>query len=227
MPKIQAVLFDLDGTLVDSFQDITNSVNFVLNQQGKAGKTPEEVKAHVGLGLRHTLKSALGVEDGDFPEEAVVMFREHYWEHCVDNTYVYDGVVQCLRELDNYPKAVVTNKRKAYAEKILSALGIRDYMVRVFGGEEYPAMKPDAAAVIYACEEIGVEVGSTVMVGDGFPDIRAAASAGAIACAVTYGIGPVEGLKKEGARYFLNSLTQLKGLIERMEREENYSGRGG
>ncbi len=212
-------MFDLDGTLVDSFQDITDSVNFVLNKRGKGPKALQEVKTHVGLGLRETLKRALDVEDGDFLEEAVVTFREHYWEHCVDNTYVYEGVAQCLADLDGYPKAVVTNKRKAYADKILSTLGISDYMDRVFGGELYPAMKPDAAALIYSCRELGVEVGSTVMVGDGFPDIRSASSAGAIPCAVTYGIGGVEELKREGAQYLVDSLTQLKGVIERIEGE--------
>jgi len=223
MPAIQAVLFDLDGTLVDSFQDITDSVNFVLNKLGKKGKTLEEVKAHVGFGLRHTLKSALGVVDGDFLENAVAMFREHYWEHCVDNTYVYDGVMQCLRDLESYPKAVVTNKRRAYAEKILSTLGIRNCMDRVFGGDDYPSMKPDPAAVAYACREMGVDAASTVMVGDGFPDIRSAVGAGAIACAVTYGIGTMEELKKEGARCFLDSLARLKDVIDELEKNGNNS----
>ncbi len=215
MTKIKAVMFDLDGTLTDSFRDLADGVNHVLVARGKPKKSVEEVRRYVGHGLKATLEQSLGEDDHGI-NGAVEMFRRYYWDHCVDNTVLYPGVVGCLDELDGYKKGLVTNKRRPYAEKIIDTLGIREYFDGVFGGDDFPALKPNPAALLFACERIGVEVAETVMVGDGLPDIDCAVAAGAISCAVTYGIGTVKELKSAGAKYLLDSLEELPAVIEKI-----------
>jgi len=214
--KVKAVMFDLDGTIADSFQDIANSVNYVLEKLGKPPRSLEEVRNTVGHGLRVTLEKSLGGGDAGYLDNAMKMFRSHYWDHCVDNTALCPGVVSCLEQLKSYRKAVVTNKRKAYATRILSALGALEYFDEVFGGDDYPAMKPDARALLYACERLGVDAAQTVMVGDGLPDIGCAVAAGAVPVAVTSGIGTVEELKTAGAKYILDSLEELPELLKKV-----------
>jgi len=214
MPKIKAVLFDLDGTLVDSFQDIADAVNYVLAELGKPSLSLDQVRRHVGHGLRETLRGSLGIENNEALDRLMKMFREYYWEHCLDNTHFYAGVMEGLRKLGNYRKAVVTNKLRKFAEKIITGLGAGMYFDAILGAEDYPALKPDPRALFSACDRLGVKAEEAVMVGDSASDMDCAVSAGAVPFAVTYGLGTVDELRAAGAFSLVNSLEILSDQVD-------------
>ena len=216
MPIIKAVMFDLDGTLADSFQDIADAVNYVLAKLDRPPLSLEQVRRHVGYGLRETLKSSLGIEDNETLNHLMEMFRGYYWEHCLDTTKLYTGVIEGLNMLKHYRKAVVTNKLGKFAEKMINGLGAGNFFDAIMGAEDFPALKPDPRALLSACERLGVKASESIMVGDGVTDMKCATAAGAVPCGVTYGLGASEELKAAGACCLLDSLEQLSKQIEKI-----------
>lgn len=218
MPIIKAILFDLDGTLVDSFDDIAAGINYVLRKQGKPSKSREEVKKNVGHGIRNMLRWTLEIEEDEAIDSAVNEFRDHYWDHCVDKTFVYPGVFEGLNKLEGFVKAVATNKQRRFAVKIIEALELDGYFEMVLGGDDYPVMKPDPSAVLEVCRRLGVDASNAIMVGDGRPDIESAVGAGAVACGVNYGIGTPDELKEAGAAHLISSLEELPTYINKINK---------
>lgn len=220
MRKIEAVLFDLDGTLVDSFRDIAQSVNYVLVKLGKPEKSLDEVRLHVGHGIRNMLKGAVELASEEEIDRAIETFRGHYWDHCLDYSALYPGVGECLQKLDGYKKAVATNKNRIFAEKMVSGLGIRDHFDAVLGGDDYPALKPDPSAVLEVCRRIEVDASLCLMIGDSSPDIESAVGAGALACGVAYGIGSRSEILRYGASRIFESMTEIPEYIEEINRRK-------
>ncbi|HWG20648.1 MAG TPA: HAD-IA family hydrolase [Terracidiphilus sp.] len=202
--RIQLLVFDLDGTLIDSARDLCNSVNAALEHMGRPHLDDRIIASFVGNGAPMLVRRSLAVENSVSPDEvhdeelatAYNFFLAHYREHKLDFTYAYDGVVESLAALCNgsggAPRkmAVLTNKPVRPARAICEGLGMGDFFFRVCGGDSFPLKKPDPLGLRSLMEEAGVTPDETVMIGDSKVDVLTARNAGAFALGCQFGFGP-------------------------------------
>jgi phosphoglycolate phosphatase len=221
MPEIKAILFDLDGTLTDSALDLSISVNHVLSSLGFPEQPVDAIYGYIGRGLRNMLLSALGQERENELERAIVLFRAHYWDHCLDNTKLYPGAEDTLKKLKDFRLAVITNKSREFAVKILKGLGVLKQFDLLIGGDDSPALKPSPEPLLLACKTMGVRPETAVMVGDSVTDIISAIEARALPCGVTYGLGSKSELSKKGAKWLIDSLDELPPLVSHINSSLN------
>lgn len=215
MKSVSLIIFDLDGTLIDSRIDLVNSVNYTLRKLGLEKKPLEEVMGLVGRGLRKLLSDALDSGENHKLPEAIEIFRRHYHRHLLDNTILYPGVKKTLEYLREKSKCmvVITNKDSPFTRKILRGLKIRNYFHRIIGGEEQVEKKPSPWAINKLLKELKFSPPQSIIVGDSVYDIQAGKNAGIYTCGVTYGLGKIEDIKKEVPHLLINSLEELKDII--------------
>jgi phosphoglycolate phosphatase len=208
------IMFDFDGTLADTKDDIAASANHVLNRRGQPEKPVDEIAGYIGDGLPTLLKRVLRVEDDDVIVEAIKTFREHYFDHCLDKTRAYPGVEDTLDYFTDKTLAVVTNKPKVFTDKILESLGLSHHFITVVGGDGAYAKKPSPEAFQAVLGALMIPARKALVVGDSPNDIKGGRAAGCITCAVTYGIGSRELLKASSPDFTVDSFPQLIGLVE-------------
>jgi phosphoglycolate phosphatase len=179
-------VLDLDGTLVDSLDDLWASVNHALAAVGLPARTREEVHGFVGEGARLLLARAVAPHDG-LLEPALAAWWPHYEAHCLDRTAAYAGIPAALAGAGR-TLAVLTNKPGPLARKILAGLGLLPRFAEVVGGGEAPR-KPDPAGLVALMARLGAAPAETVFVGDSRVDVRTARAAGVPMVAVTWGFG--------------------------------------
>jgi phosphoglycolate phosphatase len=211
MPQIKAIIFDLDGTLIDSVTDLANSVNYTLAEIGLPGHTRDEIKGFVGDGVQKLIKRSLGQTHMDRFDQAFATFMHHYDLHCTDNTVLYPGVAETLSKLaETYSLAVLTNKSLKFSLKILEALRVRSYFREVLGGDSLPTKKPDPAGILYLAEKWNLKPDQIIMVGDHATDIETGNKAGCKTIFINGGIGETRGLQPD---VFIDNMPELPGLL--------------
>ena len=215
MSQIKAIIFDLDGTLIDSVTDLANSVNFTLAEIGLPVHTTEEIRSYVGDGVQKLIKRSLGQTHLDKFDDAFDIFMEHYGAHCTDHTVLYPGVVETLSELArNYLLVVLTNKSVEFSLNILQALKIAPYFKEVLGGDSMPTKKPDPERMLYLADKWSIApAGEMVMVGDHATDIEVGQRAGAKTVFIEGGIGETRGLVPD---LVISSITELPELLRKL-----------
>ena len=200
---IRLLIFDLDGTLVDSRADLSNSVNAMLRHYGKPELPADVIASYIGNGAPMLVRRSLGdPDDENFVQEALFYFMAYYREHKLDNTYVYEGMKEALEAIRkghngavpggrHTPKmAVLSNKPVVPSRGIVDALGLGPYFFQVYGGNSFHTKKPDPAGVQALLEESGATAEQTVIIGDSDVDIITARNAGIYSIGVTYGLAP-------------------------------------
>jgi len=210
---VRAVLFDLDGTLVDSRADIALSVNHTLTTLGFPPLPVETVQRHVGDGVRQLLTRSAGALDAPALERALDLFLPHYLEHCVDTTRLYPAVRETLDSLGGKKLAVITNKPAAHTEKTLRAVGLTERFSVVFAGDSLPHKKPRPEPLWEALRQLAVPREEALMVGDSRIDIDAARAAGVRVAAVSYGFRPREELRAAAPDFLLDRFDQLTEVV--------------
>jgi len=197
MKNVDLMIFDLDGTLVDSGGDIARSAVHTLKTLGLPVLPEEKILTFVGNGLGRLVERAIGPAHQYLMDRAMEIFEAHYEQHMLDGTGLYPGVAQMLGHYAAKRKIVVTNKRIAYAKRILEGLGIADRFERILGEGSTPYMKPDARLMEAILEIFPQQRGRTVVIGDGIADIRFAKNAGVVSCAYLNGLTPRDALLAE------------------------------
>jgi phosphoglycolate phosphatase len=190
IPGVRLLIFDLDGTLIDSKLDLALSVNATLKETGRQALPHERVFGYVGQGAPMLIQRALG--EGAKEQEcqrALEFFLSYYRAHMLDNTVTYPGVREGLAKLDKYPMAVLTNKPVRFSREILQGLGLGQYFRYVYGGNSFERKKPDPMGVQILLRDFGVAPRETLLVGDSEIDVLTARNADTWACGVTYGLG--------------------------------------
>ncbi len=211
---VDAFIFDLDGTLIDSKLDLAHAVNAALTTAGRRGKPVEEIAGYIGDGVRNLLMRSLETEEPEAIEGALTVFRAHYREHCLDHTRLYPGVRETLEHFRDKAQAVVSNKPEEFSRMIIDQLGLGARIAVVIGGGSTPALKPDPAPVRLALERLGKLPQRAVLVGDGITDIEAGRRAGMRTCAVTYGLGDASALALAEPDHIVHRFAQLCDLFE-------------
>lgn len=206
-----AVIFDLDGTLLDTLDDLAASANHVLEFFGLPARSRGEIQAFVGNGIAKLIARILpgGAEDPRF-ETAYREFRAYYNEHCADRTKPYPGILQMLRGLkeDGYRTAIVSNKAD-FAVTKLSEVYFRGLIDAAVGESSGMAKKPAPDMVRKAFSEIGASPEHAVYVGDSDVDIRTAQNAGLDCILVTWGFRDEAFLRSQGAKEFARDAEEL------------------
>ncbi len=212
--NIRLLIFDLDGTLVDSKKDLALSVNAMRERMG-LGPLPEDVVAsYVGQGVAVLVRRALGEQaTGEEVEKATSIFLDHYRLHMLDNTSTYPGVREALEKLRGKRLAVLTNKPVNFSREILRRLNIGDLFSSVYGGNSFAQKKPDPVGVKKLMSDTGVSAEETIMVGDSDTDVLTGRNAGVWTCGVTYGFG-AHTLKDTPPDLILGDLRDLPLLLD-------------
>jgi len=213
-----AIVWDLDGTLVDSAPDLASALNTVLDRRGFFTLPISEVRKMIGNGVPKLVErgfNAVGVRpDPAQLDELIAMFVNEYKTCATDNTRPYPGIVEALREIHsmNIPMGVCTNKPEAFTRQILTGLGLSGFFSSVVGGDSTRARKPDPEPVLACLRGLVSEPASSLMIGDSVHDVQAARAAGVFIGVVPWGYrsAPVEEL---GADFVLHDPARLAGLI--------------
>jgi len=207
---LQAVLFDLDGTLVDSVPGIYDAVQRVLHELERPPCNLSEVRQWVGNGSRTLMARALNTEDHSAIQTALTAFERHYAQTLI-NTTLYPGVIEGLQQLQQAPivMACVTNKARAFTLPMLNMLGLTGFFNVVLGGDEMRQLKPAPAGLLQACASLQVAHTASIMVGDSANDLQAAQAAGIESIAVNWGYPQGESLVNYGPSLIADSFHEL------------------
>lgn len=217
MNRKDTVVFDLDGTLLNTLEDLKNSVNYALSQFGYPEHTLEEVRTYVGNGMVLLMQRALpgGKDDPNF-EEAFALFKKHYSIHCNDITKPYDGIMELIGELKkrNFKVAIVSNKGD-FAVKELNEIYFKDLIPVAIGEKESEGIrkKPAPDTVFEALRQIGSTPETSVYVGDSEVDIETAANSGMDAILCEWGFRDRDFLIGRGAKVLVKKPSEILELL--------------
>ena len=197
---MKLVIFDLDGTLIDSRLDLVHSVNAMLRNFERPELPDDVVASYVGDGAPMLVRRALSdPEDETFFKQALEFFLSYYREHKLDHTVVYTGIPEALKQIQSdgagskptaRKMAVLSNKPVHPSRAIVEALGLGDFFVRVYGGNSFETKKPDPQGVLTLLKETGTASEHAMIVGDSSVDVLTGKNAGIATCGVTYGFAP-------------------------------------
>lgn len=209
---IKLILFDLDGTLVDTIKDITNALNYALISFDIRKLTVGDTKKLVGEGLTRLIEKTLGDERRQLRDMVSRKFLEYYSEHLNDYSCAYPYVRETLEVLGNYKKAVISNKREYLSTKLLAQLDLLRFFELVVGSDTVTEKKPSAVPVLYVLTKLKVKPEEALMVGDSNYDVEAAGRAGVKTVAVTYGYREKQYLTD--ADYIMERFSDLPAVLD-------------
>jgi phosphoglycolate phosphatase len=212
MHPIDLLIFDLDGTLIESKWDIATAVNLTLRDLGLPVREQEEIFSFVGDGIKHLLRLSVGEENQSRYEDALRVFRGHYLAHCLDRTQFYPGIDRVLAHFAAKHKAVATNKSLEYTTRILDGLGAHHFTY-IVGGDNGYGLKPEPGMLLKILDELKIAKDRAVLIGDSTNDINGGHNAGIKVCAVGYGMGNREKMAACNPDWFIEQPEDLIGLF--------------
>ena len=212
--KVRALVFDLDGTLIDSKLDLVSSVNATLREMKREALPTELVASYVGSGAPTLIRRALG---GNPSEEelmrALAFFLVHYEENKLNETRLYPGAAETLAELKSLPMSVLTNKPVKISVKILEGLGVSQYFRSIYGGNSFETKKPDPAGAKQILSELNVAPGDAAMIGDSEVDVQTARNAQMRSVIVNFGFG-IHDRAAHPADVYVDRFEELLRLVD-------------
>lgn len=215
--RFDLLIFDLDGTLVDTREDLTNAVNYALRRLGKPELDVDTVTNNVGDGVRKLIERTFDVQDPELLERGRDYFVEYYQQHLADHTRPYPGIREMLEALRDRKLAVVSNKSQEFTVPLLERLDLARYFEVILGARAGYPPKPDPAAIEAILEKTGVAPQRALIIGDSGNDIRAGKAAGVATCAVTYGYRPADELETLAPDWMVDRPEDIVTLLQKVE----------
>jgi phosphoglycolate phosphatase len=209
---LRGIIYDLDGTLIDSRDDLADSVNAMLSRLGLPARDPVVIHGFIGEGAERLIRRSLGAVHEDRYPEAASLWREEYGRRLLAKTRLYEGVAELLRRPPR-ARGILTNKPGAFARQILEGLHIEAAFSAVVGGDEAPR-KPAPDGLLRICAVLGVPPREALLVGDSAVDLATARAAKMRVCTVTWGLGERAALAS--ADYLCDTPSELGELLARL-----------
>ncbi len=209
------IIYDLDGTLVDTLQDITSAANHMLSRLNAPLLTSDRVRRFVGRGIQQLVAECLNTDDPQRIQEGLGIYRAHYRQHLVDHSRLYPGTRDVLEHFRMRTQAVITNKPNPYSRELLAALGVADYFLDIIGGDSPYPRKPDPTSLRSTMERVGATPEETLLVGDSPIDIETGRRAGVFTVTVTHGVADREELAAAAPDLMVGDLTELLVVAKR------------
>lgn len=207
------LIFDLDGTLVDSKQDLTASVNYIRQRFDLPLLTEEEIARFIGDGALMLIRRALAANATEENVQAgLQMFLSYYRAHMLDNTVLYPGVRETLEKLNGCKLAVLTNKPARFSCAMLDGLGIYHHFSAIYGGNSFDRKKPDPVGIYQILSDTKGQREKTWMIGDSAVDVMTGRNAGVTTCGVTYGYA-TDTFKTAPPDVLIDDFSQLESLV--------------
>ena len=216
---IKLLIFDLDGTLVDTRQDVANSFNHALNEYGLHSRSLEEITRAVEEGIEKLIEkciSSCSSKTNLNKKKILQLFRNHYQVHCVYNSAPYPGVMDFLEKHAHLKMAVLSNKPERYCRIIFKRLKMSSFFSAVVGGDTVSGKKPDPSGARSILKSFNLPGEQALMIGDSAPDVLAARSAGMPCVGILNGMGMKEPLLAAEPEYMIDGFSQLEELINRI-----------
>ncbi len=212
---IRLIIFDLDGTLIDSKNDIADSVNYTLKNLHLPAVQNSIIYSYVGNGVLPLLEKVISRSNKKSNlEDALKVFRKHYEDHLLDTTRLYPGVMEILKCFSDVNMGLVSNKPEGFAKKILKGLKVDCFFPVVIGGDTLKTKKPEPEGVNMIMDRFGADLHETIIVGDGGVDIKTGKEAGIHTCGVSYGLRDRSELVEAGADIIIDDIRELKNYIK-------------
>ncbi len=212
--EIDLIIFDLDGTLIDSKRDIVNSVNSTLKSLCLKTKPDKTIAGFIGYGVNGLIRDSLGKENAHLLERALKIYEEDYNKHMFDTSRPYPGVLEALKYFSKKPKAVITNKKKRFAKAQLERFGINRYFNEIVGGDDETCLKPSPCQPEAILKKYKINPERSILVGDMDFDIASGKQANMLTCGVTYEIGSKEAILKAKPDFVIDDIRKLKEIIK-------------
>ena len=208
------IVYDLDGTLADTLQDITYAANAMLHDFRLPAVSTDQVRSYVGRGMRELVKNCLGNVEPEQVDQAMAVYRSYYGKHMLDTTKLFPGVRKLLEHFSSHRQAVITNKPDPYASQVVQALGLSGFFIEVIAGDgEFPK-KPDPTALRTLMRRLDVIPEHTVFVGDSTVDVFTGRNAGVVTVAVCHGFDSRSDLEAAGPDALVDDFAQLLELAK-------------
>jgi len=212
--KVDLIIFDFDGTLVDSQKDIINSVNAMLAKAGLEPKKPSVISNFIGKGVKQLVIDALGDDKPLSIDAAVKIYKDIYREHMFDNTVLYPDTSGILKYFKDKIKVIISNKSAEFIKAALERFAIEEFFIKVSGADNEKYKKPSPRPILKMLTELKIKQAKAVIVGDSPLDIEAGANAGILTCGALYGIGKKEEVIASRPDFLISSISELKDIIE-------------
>lgn len=213
MLYVDAIIFDVDGTLVDARRDIVKAMNHTLRAVGAPDRSFEKIVSYIGTGVRDLVRKSLGPKNISLADKAVEIFSEYYVKHSADESALYPHVKEILEHFKDKRKFILTNRYTKFADITLRQLGIRNYFEAIIGGDDENCLKPSACILDKTLPRLKVDKTKAIIVGDMAIDIQAGKNSSVRTCWVTYGLGKKKDAKGLKPDYIINDIIELKDII--------------
>ena len=223
--KFKGIIFDLDGTVADTGGDLSNAINLMLESFGFEKKSQEEILKHINFGARAFVNGCLPDEvktDDRFLDEALKCYMKFYEAHCLEETYIYNGITELVESLheNNIKMCVLSNKPDNMTKRIVRGLLNESYFIEILGGSERFPHKPEPDSALYMAERMGFEPCEILFIGDSDVDMHTAVNAGMFPLGVTWGYRTESFIVEAGAKKIVNNPSEILDFIL-----ENYGGK--
>ena len=209
------LIYDLDGTLVDTREDIVRSVLYMLSEMNAPVMPREEIQSYVGRGLYPLMSGTLRTSDKKQIAKGGKIYRDYYGRHMLDHSVLYPEAKKFLENYKDRKQAVVTNKPNPFSEEMLRYLGVADYFIKIIAGDEEHPKKPDPSAVLKLLEREKFWPDDALFIGDSLIDIETARNSGIQIAVISHGFGQEDELKSAAPDLLVKDFAHLRKELEK------------